>query len=145
MRTHHRAESKKTPLTGLTTNRLPRQPDWSESRCGWQGQAYTFHFTKPQPWSGVTGIAQSFSGAEVVTDYGYDEINRLTKETTCDYLNPYYYDDGGNRTKMIQKKAQYMRDGQNNITKVVKAGRKPRDGCKQGRQCGSNRNRYYVP
>jgi hypothetical protein len=26
-------------------------------------------------------------GAEVVTEYGYDEINRLTYETTCDYMD----------------------------------------------------------
>jgi len=44
----------------------------------WEGQAYTCHFTKPQPWSGVIEIAQNFNGAEVVTDYA---TTRMTKST----------------------------------------------------------------
>jgi RHS repeat-associated protein len=58
-------------------------------------------------------------GAEVVTDYAYDEINRLTKETTCDYLNAYYYDDGGNRTKMVKMNAVYSKDGNGRIVSML--------------------------
>ena len=41
------------------------------------------------------------------------EISGLTREATCDYLNEYYLDDAGNRTKLVymnavcQKKGQY--------------------------------------
>jgi RHS repeat-associated protein len=69
--------------------------------------------------SNITEISQDFMGAEVVTDYAYDEINRLTKETTCDYLNAYYYDDGGNRTKMVKMNAVYSKDGNGRIVSML--------------------------
>jgi len=58
-------------------------------------------------------------GAEVVTDYGYDEINRLTREATCDFMNQYYYDDGGNRTKLVHKNAVYSKDGNGRIVSML--------------------------
>jgi hypothetical protein len=58
-------------------------------------------------------------GADVVTEYGYDEINRLTRETTCDYLNAYYYDDGGNRTKFVHMNAVYSKDGNGRIVSML--------------------------
>jgi hypothetical protein len=58
-------------------------------------------------------------GADVVTDYGYDEINRLTRETTCDYLNAYYYDGGGNRTKFVHMNAVYSKDGNGRIVSML--------------------------
>ena len=58
-------------------------------------------------------------GAEVVTDYAYDEINRLTREVTCDFMNEYYYDDGGNRTKLVHMNAVYSRDGNGRIDSMT--------------------------
>ena len=67
----------------------------------------------------ITEIVQDFVGAEVATLYGYDEINRLTYETTCDYMNQYYYDDGGNRTKLIHMNAVYSKDGNGRIVSML--------------------------
>jgi RHS repeat-associated protein len=58
-------------------------------------------------------------GAEVVTDYAYDEINRLTREATCDFMNRYYYDDGGNRTKLVHMNAVYSKDGNGRIVSML--------------------------
>jgi len=67
----------------------------------------------------ITEIVQDFVGAEVVTDYGYDEINRLTHELTCDFMNQYYYDDGGNRTKLVHMNAVYSKDGNGRIVSML--------------------------
>jgi len=67
----------------------------------------------------ITEIVQDFVGAEVVTDYAYDEINRLTHEATCDFMNQYYYDDGGNRTKLVHKNAVYSKDGNGRIVSML--------------------------
>jgi RHS repeat-associated protein len=69
--------------------------------------------------SNITEISQDFMGAEVVTDYGYDEINRLTHEVTCDFMNQYYYDDGGNRTKLVHMNAVYSKDGNGRIVSML--------------------------
>ena len=67
----------------------------------------------------ITEIVQDFVGAEVVTDYAYDEINRLTREVTCDFMNEYYYDDAGKRTHLVQKTATYRKDGQGRIVSML--------------------------
>jgi len=54
-----------------------------------------------------------------VTDYAYDEINRLTHEATCDFMNQYFYDDGGNRTKLIHMNAVYSKDGNGRIVSML--------------------------
>jgi len=69
--------------------------------------------------SNITEIVQDFVGAEVVTDYAYDEINRLTHEATCDFMNQYYYDDAGKRTHLVQKTATYRKDGQGRIVSML--------------------------
>ena len=69
--------------------------------------------------SNITEIVQDFVGAEVVTDYAYDEINRLTHELTCDFMNQYYYDDAGKRTHLVQKTATYRKDGQGRIVSML--------------------------
>jgi len=69
--------------------------------------------------SNITEIIQDFVGAEVVTDYAYDEINRLTREATCDFMNRYYYDDGGNRTKLVHMNAVYSKDGNGRIVSML--------------------------
>jgi hypothetical protein len=45
----------------------------------------------------------------------YDEINRLTREAACDYLNEYYLDDAGNRTKPVRMNAVCQKKGQYRI------------------------------
>jgi hypothetical protein len=40
-----------------------------------------------------------------------DEINRLTREGTCDFMSVYYGDDGGNKTKLVHMNAVYSKDG----------------------------------
>ena len=67
----------------------------------------------------ITEIIQDFVGAEVVTDYAYDEINRLTREATCDFMKQYLYDDGGNRTKLIHMNAVYSKDGNGRIVSML--------------------------
>ena len=52
-------------------------------------------------------IAQDFNGVDFVTEYGYDELNWLTREKTFDYMDSYSYDAVGNRTKMIHNVAVY--------------------------------------
>ena len=54
-----------------------------------------------------------------MTDYAYDEINRLTHEATCDFMNQYFYDDGGNRTKLIHMNAVYSKDGNGRIVSML--------------------------
>ena len=35
----------------------------------------------------------------------------MTREATCDFMNQYYYDDGGNRTKLVHMNAVYSKGG----------------------------------
>ena len=69
--------------------------------------------------SNMTEISQDFMGAEVVTQYAYDEINRLTREATCDFMNRYFYDEGGNRTKLVHMNAVYSKDGNGRIVSML--------------------------
>lgn len=69
-------------------------------------------------------------GAQVVTEYGYDEIKRLTREATCDSMSLFLHDDGGNRTEFMKMDAVYSKDREERIRRDLqkrRPGRKVRE------------------
>ena len=75
--------------------------------------------------SNITRIAQDFNGVDVAHEYAYDELNRLTREKTCDYDDAYSYDDVGNRTKFVRvegattKTTEYACDAAHHLTQFT--------------------------
>ncbi|NQU42631.1 RHS repeat-associated core domain-containing protein [bacterium] len=42
------------------------------------------------------------AGLPIVTTYAYDNLNRLTREATCDYMDQYTFDAVGNRAQIVR-------------------------------------------
>jgi len=75
--------------------------------------------------SNITRIAQDFNGVDVAHEYAYDELNRLTREKTCDYDDAYSYDNVGNRTALtrvaggVTKATAYSHNAAHELTQLV--------------------------
>ena len=41
------------------------------------------------------------------------------RKATCDFMNQYLYDDGGNRTKLVHMNAVYSKDGNGRIVSML--------------------------